>query len=189
MTETITTMTQQPQRSDTPEQTEIPPAEALMPFLNFTPDDLIANRAGQIGEMQQEHLKRAQQRVVLFGVGGFYALAFVGTVFLFMGAQNESAILSLVGVLIVVLNGLLVGLLGRQYMRLRADLRSGTVDIVAGTMERVVQSGRQINNYLLRVNDVEIAAFKMASSGELPNGDVMFLVKLNSRDVISATTF
>jgi len=132
--------------------TDVPPVTALMQVMNFTDDDLQANQAGQLGDGQIDRLQRLQQRTLLTGGGAFFVLTLVATGFLFMGGQNESVIFTVIGISFTVINAITVGLFGRNWMRLSADIRSGTVQRIAGELERVVKPG-QVSQYVLRVED------------------------------------
>ncbi|MGJ3240650.1 MAG: hypothetical protein ACFE0Q_18220 [Anaerolineae bacterium] len=133
----------------------IPPADALMPHMNFDQGDLIANRSGQLGEGQRAHLNHLKTRALLIGVVGFFSFAFVATVFLFFGSENSWLVMTLIGMFITFCNAIFVGLFARQYMRLQADLRDSTVQIVSGELERVVKPNRQMNNFVLRIDEQE----------------------------------
>lgn len=128
-------------------------ANGLMAAIGFTAEDLQANRAGEIGPTQAVRLRRLQRRALTFGGAGLFLFAFVATGFLFLGQQNGSPILTLVGMLVTVLNAISVGFFGRQYMRLNADLRGERVETISGPVERVIRANGRANNFLIRVAD------------------------------------
>lgn len=140
--------------------TDIPSAADLMPALQFTPEDLAANREQRTGESQQHRLRQLRLRSLLFGIGGFYGFALVATIFLFLGTQQSTAILLLIGIAITILNAVYVGMIARQVMRLNADLRQGSVDVIQGEMERVLSRDRRMSNYILRIADAEFVVKK-----------------------------
>ena len=135
--------------------TDIPSADVLMHPLQFTQDDLIANRQGQLGESQRSRLQDLQTRAILIGIGGFFGFALVATIFLFFGSENGFIIMTFIGIFITLCNAIFVGMFARQYMRLRADLRSGEIELLSGEMERVVKPDGRMNNFLLRINEEE----------------------------------
>ena len=131
-----------------------------MAHLQFTQADLQANRQGQLGPDQQQRLQTTQQRTLLFGGGGFFLLALVASLLIFVGQQNASAPLSAAGVLMTIINAILIGTFGRQWMRLSRDLRSGQIQTLSGPLERVIRPGRQLNNYVLRIEQRDFAVKK-----------------------------
>ncbi|MGB7339120.1 MAG: hypothetical protein WBC91_09535 [Phototrophicaceae bacterium] len=134
---------------------DLPSVDALMQPLDFTPDDLEANRAGHLGDNQRYRLQQLQRNALLIGMGGFFAFAFIATIFLFFGSENSYIVMTLIGMFITICNALFVGMFARQYMRLRADLENGEIDIISGEMERVVKANGRMNNFLLRINETE----------------------------------
>ncbi|MEL6405513.1 MAG: hypothetical protein AAFR81_14180 [Chloroflexota bacterium] len=129
----------------------IPPAEAIMQPLGFDQDDLSANREGKLSERQQDELRRLQTRTLLIGAGGFMGFALVATIFLFFGSGDALWLLTFLGIFVTILNALFVGMLARQWMRLRADMDSGTITTLEGELERVVLPDRRANNLILRI--------------------------------------
>ena len=136
-------------------QPDIPLADSLMPPLQFTEADLIANRQGHLGDNQRQRLQGLQTRALLIGTLGFFGFALVATIFLFFGSENNLLIMTLIGIFITICNAIYVGIFARQYMRLRADLHSGEIDVLEGQLERVVIPNGRMNNFLLRIKDEE----------------------------------
>jgi hypothetical protein len=136
------------------------PAAELMPLLNFTLDDLENNRSGKLSAAQQQHLKSLQTRLLMIGSGVFFALAFLATLFLFGGQSASSGILTLIGFLLTGLNAIVMGMFGRQWMRLNADLRGDSIDMIGGKLERILRPTGRINNYVLRVSQTDFAVNK-----------------------------
>lgn len=134
---------------------EIPPARDLMPLLLFDEADLDANRRGQLGEGQQQRLQRLQRRTLLIGVLGFWVFALVAAGLLTAG-QAGTPILTVLGILTTMLNAIFIGIFGRQWMRLRADVQSGTVQTLSGTLERVIRANGRMNNFVLRIEDEDL---------------------------------
>jgi len=134
---------------------DLPPASDLMQPLQFTQDDLTANRDGQLGDNQRARLQALQTRAILIGIGGFFGFALAATIFLFFGSENGLFVMTLIGIFVTFCNAIFVGMFARQYMRLSADLNGGEVEIISGEMERVVKPDGRMNNFLLRINDEE----------------------------------
>lgn len=131
-----------------------------MSVMNFTADDLAANRQGNLSHLQVERLKHIRQRTMIIGVAVFFIIVIVATTLLFFGQQNQSAILSASGGLLTVLNAVMIGMIARSYLRTSADLRDGSVDVLEGELERVVRPGRQQDNYVLRIDGVSLYVTK-----------------------------
>jgi hypothetical protein len=146
--------------STSPTATDIPSAGQLMAPLEFTRADLEANRGGHLGDNQRERLQRLQRRALLVGSAGFVAFALSATTFIYFGQINNSLILSLIGMFLTLLNALFVGIFGRQWMRLQSDLRANSVEVISGTLERVVKASGRANNFMLRVDDSEFYVTK-----------------------------
>lgn len=136
-------------------QQEIPAVETLMQALQFTKADLHANQDGKLGESQRAQLQNLQTRAILVGIVGFFGFALLATIFLFFGSENGYLIMTLIGIFLTFCNAIFVGMFARQYMRLRADLDSGEIEIVSGEMERVVKPDSGMNNFVLRINEEE----------------------------------
>lgn len=132
-----------------------PGATALMAAMNFTPADLKANRQGRLSPAQVERVKAMRRRQALVAAILFLTLALAATALIFMGQQNQNLILSAAGGLLTVVNALMMGGLGRSYMRASGDLRGG-VEALAGEVERVLRRGRQRDNYLLRIDGLSL---------------------------------
>lgn len=134
------------------DQTPMPTLSPLMGAMDFTQDDLDANRQGSLSSSQAENLKHTRQRNALIATAIFFVLVIVATSLLFFGQQNQSTILSVVGGLITVVNAVMVGMVGRSYLRTSADLRDGSVEVLQGQLERIVRPGRQQDNYVLQID-------------------------------------
>lgn len=131
-----------------------------MPVMNFDTADITANRQGDLSARQQQRLHRMRRRAIVIGGALFFLLAFIATLLMFIGQQNGTWVLGFLGVLVTVCNAILMGMFGRHYMRLSADLRSGNVERISGEMNRVVRPIGKVNNYHLRVNEVDFVVDK-----------------------------
>lgn len=129
----------------------IPGVDDLMPLFRFSMADLEMNRAGHLSHNQRERLQTLQTRSIMVGGVGFLGFAFIATLLIFVGQQNQSVILSFVGVLLTVCNAIFTGMVARYWLRLSADLRAGTVEMISGELERILRPNRQGNNYIVRV--------------------------------------
>jgi hypothetical protein len=127
----------------------------LMQALGFTSDDLSCNRDGNLSDSQREKLRRMRRRALLLGGGIVVLLIFVATGFLFVGQQNESPIMTLVGIGLVMCNVVIMGVFTRYWLRLDADLRAGKVCSASGRAERVlrVTRGQRVSSYVLKIGE------------------------------------
>ena len=146
--------------SPAPAAEKVPPLSALMTEMGFDKQDLQANRAGKLSSRQIARLQALQRRALLIGAIFFFSLALLATLFIFMGQQNESLVLSLIGMLMTICNAIGTGFFARQWMRLAADLRSGTCMAVRGPLERVIRPNGQINQFVLRISPAEFSVRK-----------------------------
>jgi hypothetical protein len=138
----------------------IPPITALMDVMGFTSADLKANQQGNLSSAQAVSLKKTRQRNTMIGAVTFFVIAIIATVLIFLGQQTENPILSTIGGSLTVINAIMVGMIGRSYLRTSADLRDGNVEVLKGDLERIVRPGRQQDNYLLRIDGVSLSVTK-----------------------------
>lgn len=132
----------------------------LMRELEFTADDLAANRAGQLSEVQIDRLRARRKRSIVTGIAMTLALAFVASLCIFSGLQG-SAVLLIIGVGLTLVSAVITGTFARYWMRLSADIRENAVTAFSGKLERVVKPVNQrVVTYLLRVGGAEFAVNK-----------------------------
>ena len=135
-------------------------ASNLMTALQFTDSDLAANRQGRLSPAQSARIQRARRRQLLLAAMLFCFFVIGATVLLFAGQRAGNPILSGTGGALIVMNALLVGLVGRGSMRIGSDLRTDSVEVLAGEVERVLRRGRQGDSYLLRINGDDLRVSK-----------------------------
>lgn len=125
---------------------------ALMRAMSFTEADLQANRSGELSRAQMERMKLTWRRQALVAAGLFMILVILATSLIYAGQRDDNQILALAGTLVIVVNAILIGVMGRAFMRLGSDLRAGNIEVLTGDVERVLRRGRQGDNYLIRVD-------------------------------------
>lgn len=130
---------------------------ALPTALRFSTEDLEANRQGLLSPAQIARMIGIRQRRVLIAAALFIALVLAATVLIYVGQLNRNVILFGAGAALTVINAILLGRAGRDYMSVGRDLRQGRVEILAGEVERVLRRGRASDSYLLRINGAELA--------------------------------
>lgn len=132
----------------------------LMRELEFTADDLAANRAGYLSETQLDRLRARRKRSIAIGIGIMLTLAFIASLCIFGGIQS-SGVLLIIGVGLTLISAVITGTFARYWMRLSADIRENTVSAFSGQLERVVKPVNQrVMTYLLRVGGAEFAVTK-----------------------------
>ncbi|MCY3780118.1 MAG: hypothetical protein OXG78_07415 [Chloroflexi bacterium] len=124
---------------------------ALMRAMRFNEADLQANRLGELSRAQVERMKRSQRRQCAIAAMLFFTLVILATGLIYAGQRNQNQILDLAGLALIVVNSILLGVMGRAFMRLGSDLRAGSIEVLAGDVERVLRRGRQGDNYLIRI--------------------------------------
>ena len=133
---------------------------ALMAAMGFSQADLDANRRGLLSPAQAARLKSSRQRQLAIALLLFFSLVIVATALIYMGQRSWNPILGWAGALLIVINAVIVGTLGRGYMRLGGDLRPGNIEVLAGEVERVLRRGRQRDNYLIRIDGASLYVTK-----------------------------
>lgn len=136
---------------------------SLPDTLGFTREDLAANRAGEMSEMQHYALRVRRRRALVIGVLILLAVTFVATVLIFLGQKRDSTILTIIGIVVTICNAALMGLFARHWIRLSADIREGAVRATTGRLERIIKPvNRRVLNYMVRVGDAEVFVSKEA---------------------------
>ncbi len=129
----------------------------LAQALRFSEADLSANRTGVLSESQATLLQTRKSRLMFIGINAFFVLAFIATVFIFLGSKPDNAgILTIIGIGLTICNALVMGILFRQWLKLNADTSAQKVAIITGKLERVLKPlNRRVITYIIRVNDTE----------------------------------
>ena len=129
---------------------------ALMRSMRFDEADLHANRSGALSQAQIERMKNARRRQSAVAALLFLALILLATGLIFGGQRSQNPILIIAGWLMILLNAILVGGMGRAYMRLSSDLRAGNIEALTGDVERVLRRGRQGDAFLIRISGISL---------------------------------
>ena len=133
-----------------------PDSAPLMSALNFTPEDLAANREGRLSEPQRERLRAARRRTLRIGIASIVVVVLLATTALYFGQVNEAGVLSFVGVALTICGAAVSGVLVRNWYRLTSDLERDTVQTLAGTVEHTVRVSGRVANYILRIDGQEL---------------------------------
>jgi hypothetical protein len=143
----------------------------LMSLLQFNEDELETNRQGRLSEMQEYRLRLRLRRSIAIGIGFILIMSLIATILIFLGSQEESPILTVIGVGVTICGAAITGVFARYWLRLNADIQQGKVSEVAGELERIVKPiNRRVMTYLLRVDQAEFVVaketFKVFKHGE-----------------------
>ena len=136
------------------------PPSALNEALGFSDADLAANRAGRLTEAQIARLRRNWRRTLWITVGIVVIGGLAATTFLFLGQRNNSAILTLLGIIITVINATTVGLGAQSYLRLSRDVTSAEISAISGVVSHTIRVSGRVATYVLKVADQELVVPK-----------------------------
>jgi len=130
--------------------------------LRFTPDDLAANQAGELGADQRARLAKSERRALLIVVALVVSVAVGATLLLYLGGENNSPVLSVVGISLTALNAVILAIGGGGRLRMRDDLTTGRVEALTGNVGRVVRVQGRIVTYVLTVeSDTGVQRFNV----------------------------
>src|SRR5262249_33021490 len=134
---------------------------SLTDALNFSPEDLEANRAGRLSEAQKARLTRGWRRTLWILIGLVIVLLLAATTFLFVGRRNDLPVLSVVGVILTVINAGVVGLGAQGYLRTSNDLKSGQVVTISGMVSHTIRVSGRVATYILKVGDQNVVVSRL----------------------------
>jgi hypothetical protein len=163
------------------------PSADLMAALGFTEQDLTANREDHLSDAQEARLRRGWRRTLLIGIGLLIAGIFGATLLLFLGQQNQSPVLTIMGLAVTVLNALLVGIGAQHAIRYRTDVDSGRVERLSGPVTHTVRvySGRAAA-YVLKIGGQDVVVTKPVFHAFVENGRYTLYRSAGSRALLSA---
>lgn len=126
--------------------------DALMQALQFTSDDLAANRRGVIGPAQATRVRRTFRRALALGVALLVLGVLGAAASLYFGDRNDDLVLTLVGIALTVFNAAVVGFLAQWWLRTQTDLKR-PVQMNTGVVHRTVRARPNggLIGYVLRV--------------------------------------
>lgn len=130
-------------------------------------------------------MRQQQSRLLGIGAAAFFGAVFLATIFLYIGQINQTVVLSIMGVLLTLVNAIWVGSVARQWMRLSADLREDKVDVLAGTLERVLRPTRYGQNYVVRIAGQDFAVDKETFKAFQHQADYRFYRTTHTRSLLS----
>ncbi len=140
--------------------TPVTTISTLPETLNFTPDDLAANRDGRLSEAQKERLTRNWQRTLWIVIGIVIGCGFGATTLLFLAQQQGSPVLTFLGILVTVINAGIVGLGAQSYLRTSRDIREARVDTLSGVVSHTIRVSGRVATYILKLDGVPLVVSK-----------------------------
>ncbi len=144
-------------------------APDLMRLLDFTPDDLQANRAGKLSPRQAARLVRIRRRSTLVSAGIMVVIGLAATVVMFLAQRDNSVIGLLVGITLTIINAIVMARAVQNWLRLADDLRGGAVETLSGGVQRTVRVIGRALIYVLKIDQREVvvpkAVFKAVPEG------------------------
>lgn len=132
------------------------PLPTLPEALNFTDADLVANRAGELSDAQQDRLRRIWRRTLGILVVSVIGIGLAATIILYLAQRNESSVLTLVGIVLTVVNALVVGIGAQSYLRTSSDLRGGSIVEISGVVSHTMRVSGRVATYVLRLDGQEV---------------------------------
>lgn len=163
--------------------------DALMQALQFTRDDLAANRRGAVGPFQAARMRRMRNRGLAGGAAALALGIVAAAALLFQGDRMDSRAFTLVGVALTGLNAVLVGLLLQRWLRTSSDV-SRPVLQDRGVVKRTVRArpnGRVIGFYVrLDGTPVELRVNKQIFNAFIEGAAYRWYRAAGSRTLLSA---
>lgn len=132
----------------------------LSEALQFTEEDIAANREGSLSPAQQARLRRGFRRTLIAGIIGIIVIGLGATTLIFLGQQNNSMVLVVLGIALTVLNAFIVGFLVRSRLRLQSDL-THPVKMQDGIVSRTLRISGRSPTYILKFEGDEIIVNKV----------------------------
>ena len=86
----------------------------LRAALNFTEEDLQANRLGELTIEQEERMRRDKRRSALVAALIFLVLVLISTALIFAGQIQDNSIMMAAGLGLTLVNALMVGYVGSR---------------------------------------------------------------------------
>lgn len=142
-----------------------------MTALNFTADDLAANRAGHLSDRQRAYLTLDRRKNAILGAVVEAALVVSVTALLFVGLRDANTILTVLGGMLLLLNTALSLFFVLNWVRTSNDLKTGETETVEGPAQHVVRQAGQVQAASVRIGDTvevptaDVEAFKAFEPG------------------------
>ena len=134
---------------------------SLTEALNFSEEDLQANRAGRLSEAQKYRLTRGWRRTLWIVIGLVIVLTLGATTLIFVAQNNDLPVLNVIGVLITVINAAVVGLGAQSYLRTSSDLKGGKVATISGVVSHTIRVSGRVATYILKVDNQNVVVSRL----------------------------
>jgi hypothetical protein len=143
----------------------------LMDVLQFTADDLAANREGHLSDRQRAYLDIDRRKNGILGAVLVVALVFAVATLLFVGLRDENTILTVLGGLLLMVNIALSLFFALNWVRMSYDLRTDATEIIEGAAQHVVRQAGKAKAASVRIGETvevpttDVEAFKAFEPG------------------------
>ncbi len=132
----------------------------LAEALNFSDDDLAANRQGRLSEAQKKRLLRGWRRTLWIVITLVILFGLIATIMIFLGQRNSSPILTVIGVIVTIINATIVGLAAQSYLRTSSDVGAGKIATIDGVVTHTIRVSGRAATYVLKLDAQEIVVPK-----------------------------
>jgi hypothetical protein len=134
---------------------------SLTEALNFSEEDLQANRAGRLSEAQKYRLTRGWRRTLWIVIGLVIVLTLGATTLIFVAQNNDLPVLNVIGVLMTIINAGIVGLGAQSYLRTSSDLKGGKVATISGVVSHTIRVSGRVATYILKVDNQNVVVSRL----------------------------
>ena len=161
---------------------------SLTDALNFSAEDLDANRAGRLSETQKQRLTRGWRRTLWIVIGMVIVFGLAATTILFVAQRNNSLVLNVVGIVLTIINALIVGLGAQSYLRTSSDLKGGRVVTISGVVSHTIRVSGRVATYILKVGDQNVVVSRLVFFAVEDGKAYHFYRAPSSKTLLSAET-
>jgi membrane protein YdbS with pleckstrin-like domain len=134
---------------------------SLTEALNFSAEDLDANRAGRLSDRQKYRLTRGWRRTLWILIGLVIFLGLAATTMLFVAQRGDSPVLNVIGILLTIINAAIVALGTQSYLHTSSDIKNGRVTIISGIVSHTIRVSGRVATYILKVDNQEVVVSKL----------------------------
>ena len=134
---------------------------SLTEALNFSEEDLQANRAGRLSEAQKYRLTRGWRRTLWIVIGLVIVLTLGATTLIFVAQNNDLPVLNVIGVLMTIINAGIVGLGAQSYLRTSSYLKGGKVATISGVVSHTIRVSGRVATYILKVDNQNVVVSRL----------------------------
>jgi hypothetical protein len=134
---------------------------SLTDALNFSAEDLQANREGRLSEAQKYRLTRGWRRTLWIEIGLVIVLTLGATTLIFVAQRSDLPLLNVIGILMTIINAGIVGLGAQSYLRTSSDLKNGKVATISGVVSHTIRVSGRVATYILKVDHQAVVVSRL----------------------------